>query len=53
MKEVFDDPQVVARGMKIDADGIPSVRLPVLFSDVEQKELRASPKLGEHQSLLD
>lgn len=53
MAEVFADPQIVARGMQLDLDGIPSVRLPVVFSDVDEVVQTASPKLGEHQDLLD
>lgn len=53
MAEVFADPQIVARGMQFDLDGIPSVRLPVVFSDVDKVTQTASPKLGEHQDLLD
>jgi crotonobetainyl-CoA:carnitine CoA-transferase CaiB-like acyl-CoA transferase len=48
MAEVFGDPQVKARGMKVELDGIPSVRAPFTFSDAELKLDRASPKLGEH-----
>ncbi|MCG7494083.1 CaiB/BaiF CoA-transferase family protein [Thalassobius sp. Cn5-15] len=48
MSEVFEDPQVKARGMKVELDGIPGVRAPFTFSDAELKLNRASPKLGEH-----
>ncbi|MCA0921375.1 CaiB/BaiF CoA transferase family protein [Pseudooceanicola nanhaiensis] len=47
MDEVFADPQVVARGMKVELDGIPSVRSPMVFSDAELKLTAASPKLGQ------
>ncbi len=50
LSEVFDDPQVVARGMKIELDGIPSVRSPFVFSGAELALERASPKLGEHDA---
>lgn len=53
MAEVFTDPQIVARGMRVDLDGVPSVRLPVVFSDTDSVTQTASPKLGEHQDLLD
>lgn len=47
MDEVFDDPQVKARGMKVTLDGIPGVRSPFRFSDAELSLVRPSPKLGE------
>lgn len=47
LSEVFDDPQVQARGMRVDLDGIPGVRMPIVFSDAELKMDRPSPKLGE------
>lgn len=47
MAEVFDDPQVKHRGMRIDLDGVPSVRLPILFSDAPREPQRSAPKLGE------
>jgi crotonobetainyl-CoA:carnitine CoA-transferase CaiB-like acyl-CoA transferase len=47
MDEVFADPQVIARGMQVDFDGIPSVRSPFVFSDAKLKLDRPSPKLGE------
>ncbi len=45
--EVFADPQVVHRGMQIDAAGVPSVRSPFTFSGAEMRLDRPSPKLGE------
>ncbi|MFK7939340.1 MAG: CaiB/BaiF CoA transferase family protein [Roseovarius sp.] len=47
MAEVFDDPQVKARGLQLDLDGIPGVRAPFRFSDAELTLSRPSPKLGE------
>lgn len=47
MDEVFADPQVIARGMQVNFDGIPSVRSPFVFSDAKLKLDRPSPKLGE------
>jgi crotonobetainyl-CoA:carnitine CoA-transferase CaiB-like acyl-CoA transferase len=44
--EVFADPQVVHRGMRVDLDGIPSVRSPFTFSGAELALDRPSPKLG-------
>jgi crotonobetainyl-CoA:carnitine CoA-transferase CaiB-like acyl-CoA transferase len=49
--DVFADPQVIARGMRIDMqgdNGIPGVRTPIVFSDAELHLDRPSPKLGEH-----
>ncbi|USA62942.1 CoA transferase [Qipengyuania citrea] len=45
---VFDDPQVKARGMRVDLDGIPGVRTPLTFSDAELALDRPSPRKGEH-----
>ena len=53
MSETFADPQVVHRGMQIDLDGVPSVRLPISFSDAESTARTPSPKLGQDQGLLD
>ena len=47
MAEVFADPQVKARGMQKELDGVPTVRAPFVFSDAELKLERPSPKLGE------
>ena len=46
LQEVFDDPQVVARNLRVDLDGVPGVRAPFVFSDAELKLDRPSPKLG-------
>lgn len=47
MDEVMADPQVVARGMQIELDGIPGVRSPFRFSDSDLALHRPAPKLGE------
>ncbi len=47
MDEVMADPQVIARGMQIELDGVPGVRTPFVFSDAELALTRPSPKLGE------
>ncbi|MDW4498323.1 CaiB/BaiF CoA-transferase family protein [Sulfitobacter sp. D35] len=47
MAEVMADPQVQARGMQIDAGGVPGVRSPFTFSDATLALDRPSPKLGE------
>lgn len=46
MAEVFQDPQVKARGMQVSDEGIPGVRTPIVFSDAELAVNRASPKLN-------
>ena len=51
--EVFADPQVEARGMKIAPGGIPGLRSPFVFSAADLALDRPSPKLGEDQDLLD
>lgn len=53
IEEMFDDPQIKARRMRIDlqaADGttIPSVRSPIVLSRTPLHYQRPSPKLGEH-----
>jgi crotonobetainyl-CoA:carnitine CoA-transferase CaiB-like acyl-CoA transferase len=48
LAEVFADPQVVARGMRIDFDQIPSIRTPIVFSDAQLSLSRPAPRLGEH-----
>ena len=47
LDQVFEDPQVIARGMKTQLDGQPSVRSPFNFSDAELALDRPSPLLGE------
>ena len=49
MAQVFADPQVVARGLRIDPGGVPGVRSPMTFSGAELRVDRPSPRLGEHQ----
>ncbi|MGA1831773.1 CaiB/BaiF CoA transferase family protein [Rhizobium wenxiniae] len=51
--EMFEDPQVKARGLRIDleaADGtiIPGVRSPIVLSETPLAYHRPSPKIGEH-----
>lgn len=47
--DVFADPQVIARGMRIEADGVPGLRLPIRFSDSPQPPGRGAPRLGADQ----
>lgn len=59
--DVFADPQVIARGMRLDlpaADvaggAVPSVRAPIVLDGVAQAAERASPGLGAHtDAVLD
>jgi crotonobetainyl-CoA:carnitine CoA-transferase CaiB-like acyl-CoA transferase len=52
--EVFADPQVLARKMALDMDGVPGVRTPIQFSDAALTFDRPSPKVGEHtQEILN
>ncbi|WP_333713867.1 CaiB/BaiF CoA transferase family protein [Yoonia sp.] len=53
MAEAFADPQVIHRGMRIDLDGVPSVRLPITFTGEKEARQDPSPRLGKHQDLLD
>ncbi len=53
--DVFADPQVIARGMKIDlpaaaakTGAIPSVRSPIVMNGMPMSSDRPSPRLGEH-----
>ncbi len=48
MDEVFNDPHIKHRAMVMDLDGVPSVRLPVLFSGSDLGKHRTSPKLGKN-----
>lgn len=47
IEEVFDDPQVVHRGLRIQPDGIPGVRTPITFSKSKLNLKNASPTLGK------
>ncbi|MET3789907.1 CaiB/BaiF CoA transferase family protein [Aquamicrobium terrae] len=51
--QIFADPQVVARGMRLDLDdghgnSLPSVRAPMVMSATPLAYERSSPRLGEH-----
>ena len=52
--EMFDDPQMKARGLRIDLDdvggnSIPGVRTPIVLSKTPLRYERPSPRIGEHQ----
>ncbi|QZD90616.1 CoA transferase [Qipengyuania aurantiaca] len=46
--QVFADPQVQARGLRLDLDGMPSVRSPFRFSDADLALEAPSPAKGQH-----
>ncbi|PSK86699.1 crotonobetainyl-CoA:carnitine CoA-transferase CaiB-like acyl-CoA transferase [Limimaricola soesokkakensis] len=46
--QVFDDPQVIARGLRIDPEGVPGLRSPIRFSESPLSLDRRAPRLGEH-----
>jgi len=51
--QMFADPQVAARGMRMDLDdghgnALPSVRAPMVMSETPLAYERPSPRLGEH-----
>ncbi|GAA5080248.1 CoA transferase [Roseibacterium beibuensis] len=51
LAEVFADPQVQARGMQIELDGVPGVRPPFRFSNADLALDRPAPKLGEDDDI--
>ncbi|MEO1119626.1 MAG: CoA transferase, partial [Pseudomonadota bacterium] len=48
LDDVFADPQILHRGMRIAADGVPGLRMPVVFSESDLADPRPAPALGEH-----
>jgi crotonobetainyl-CoA:carnitine CoA-transferase CaiB-like acyl-CoA transferase len=55
LSEVFADPQVIARGMRIDSTNerakggtTPGLRTPIVIDGMPAASSRASPELGEH-----
>ena len=46
--DLFADPQFKARGMRIEPQGTPGVRSPIVMSESPLALDRRSPKLGEH-----
>ena len=48
LDEVFADPQIVARGLRVDLGGMAGVKSPFVFSDAELALDNPSPMLGEH-----
>ena len=47
LAQVMEDPQVQARGMPVELDGVPGIRSPFRFSDADLALHRPAPKLGE------
>jgi len=47
LDEVFADPQVIARGMRVELGGVPGVRSPFTFSEGQLALDRPSPLHGE------
>ena len=47
LEEVFNNPQILHRGMEIDLHGVPSVKNPITFSDMEMSYDKPSPNLGD------
>ena len=45
--QVFADPQVAARGMRIEPDGVPGVASPVVIDGKRQVSVTASPRLAQ------
>ncbi|AGI74066.1 putative family III CoA-transferase [Octadecabacter arcticus 238] len=52
-EDVFADPQVIARGLKLDIHGALSVRPPMRFSDADLALDRPAPSLGQDQDIID
>lgn len=50
LDDVMDDPQILARGMKIAPDGVPGLRTPIRFSESKLVSERASPALDQHRA---
>jgi crotonobetainyl-CoA:carnitine CoA-transferase CaiB-like acyl-CoA transferase len=47
---VFADPQVAARGLKIEPDGMPGLASPIVIDGERQVSGRRSPRLGEYDA---
>ena len=46
--EALSDPQIQARGVRIEPEGVPGLRTPIKFSDADLTLDKTAPKLGEH-----
>lgn len=47
--QVFADPQVVARGMRLAVEGLPGLAAPIRYDGVRAVADRPGPRLGEHE----
>jgi crotonobetainyl-CoA:carnitine CoA-transferase CaiB-like acyl-CoA transferase len=52
LPEVFADPQVIARGMRMELDGMPTVPSPIVIDGKRQVGERASPALDQDRSRI-
>lgn len=57
--QVFADPQVIHRGMRVDlvnpdaaSGSVPSVRTPIVMDGVAQVSARHAPRLGQHNDAI-
>ena len=55
--DMFDDPQIQARGLRLDLDDghggtIPGVASPMRLSETPLRQERSSPRLGEHNEAV-
>ncbi|MEO0992980.1 MAG: CaiB/BaiF CoA-transferase family protein [Pseudomonadota bacterium] len=49
LDDILADPQIAARGLRIDPEGVPGLRTPIRFSDATLVTERASPALDQHR----
>jgi len=49
LDDILVDPQIAARGLRIDPEGVPGLRTPIRFSDAALVTERASPALDQHR----
>ena len=47
IEDIFADPQILHRGMKIEIEGVPGVASPIVMDGVRLTANRASPRLGQ------
>lgn len=52
LADVFNDPQVIARELRILTDGIPGVRTPITFTGGRLKLDTPSPRLNQHRDAI-
>ena len=52
MKQALEDPQIQARGMIVDNDGVQGLRTPITFSRSELDLTRGAPGLGEDNDAI-